>query len=168
MKKIYASLLVILCATAAHANAGLTCAGTYKLTSSSSKMDAEITETGEFHSIRSRVGGTLNSLGVLYFDRSVVEGPVTSFNKLNAIATRFNQPISIGSGEAHFLSCDIGDLYIQDNNDQALPTVHLKGSTYVNGTITFATGKGKVYKDEDVEIKGEVKGGKLIDLSKSD
>ena len=85
--------------------------------------------------------------------RTVIVGPLIAKN------STFSD-VEITADKVVFENTTVNNILIKQQVDNKIQELSLKGSTIVNGNITFESGNGKVTTGKMVEIRGSVKGAK--------
>jgi|SRR5579859_7253753 len=116
------------------------------------------------------VSGALHAKKVTFADLTVsgaghlrqctVKGQSSIQGSLYALKTDFENRIVI-SGTATFDECTTHNIFVTKSYAHQ-PEIHLTHGTIVNGSVSFEDSEGIVYTQGHSQVKGEVKGGKII------
>ena len=111
---------------------------------------------GELRAVGSEFGRVkVNGYGVV--ENCLIKKKVAVQGLFEATNTKFLDKVILFSDRVVFDSCTIDSLQIRESAQDEV--VELKGSTKVNGTIKFDSGRGTVIKGADVEFAGKLIGG---------
>lgn len=112
---------------------------------------------------------TLTANGPVRFERVTVDGKVTINGSLNAEESNFKDSISIAADKIIFDHSMAENIQVRKNSSwlEKPQRVILTNKTIVKGDITFEAGNGIVVLSKGAALKGEVKGGKIVERDKS-
>lgn len=96
--------------------------------------------------------------GAATIEDSTVNGLIEIKGALAAENSHFNKKVTV-YGMVGMKDCTAQDIVIKNVPHKEQYQISLKDKTVISGSIIFEHGKGVVYADEEVVIKGEIKGG---------
>jgi len=125
-------------------------------------VSGDIIASGSLDAINLTVNGHTKASGGISFENSKLHAAEFCGKKVTLTNTSTGSILMKRnnggfSSDIPFLAWIIG-LF----QNPELSTLYLKGSTIVEGDITFETGTGEVYVSPQAQIKGQVIGGKII------
>ena len=116
--------------------------------------------------------------GTTKLEDSTIKGRSVLRGSLEAKTSHFNQPLEVNgeivadgavfdksvtaTGNINLHNSTAHDIFIDDSKRWTKAKVILTGSTIVNGSITFASGKGEVRLQDNAKISGKVVSGQLV------
>jgi cytoskeletal protein CcmA (bactofilin family) len=106
----------------------------------------------------SLIKGKITTYGELEIDNTTCQKEVEVFGFLEGEKTQFNKKI-IAYRDVTLQDSTTVDIHIKDKEKPA--TIILKGSTLVEGSIKFDSGKGEVIIKDKAQVTGKVIGGSI-------
>ena len=100
--------------------------------------------------------------GQASLDRCLVKQKSVVCGALSASDSKFSDDLSVSSERTSFNSCALSSLHIlQVGGYHGVQVVELRGKTKINGNISFESGNGEVIAGPNVEITGDIIGGRF-------
>jgi hypothetical protein len=104
----------------------------------------------------------LRTNGKSTFTECTLLGSSHFSGNLKAADSHFLSDIILVANESTFLNCQINNVVVRSLPYVKSQTVYLSAGSVVTGDIIFEAGRGEVHMDKLSQVKGTIKGGKII------